>query len=392
MQPEPGPKLLIYSHFFAPSVGGTENIVLSLARGLSEIGNGQAHRQFTITLVTKTSAEDYDDRSLPFRVIRQPSLRQLYRLVRHSDLVHVAGPALPPLILSLAARKPVIVEHHGFQTICPTGQLYMERTGVPCPGHYMAGHHLECLRCRSDKNWLASAKLWAFTFIRRFLCAHAAANVMPTEWLGNVLQLPNSKAIPHGLRSTSSRPPSPMYPPRIIFQGRLVTTKGIRLLLDAALILRTQSYPFELLVIGDGPELATLEKLVRSSAELSSCCRFAGRLDPAGLESAYQSASIVVVPSLGGEVFGLVVAENMLRGLPIVVSDLGAFREVVGDTALTFRTGDAKDLANKIAQLLSDPPLAFKMGQKARRRILRSYSVERMVLEHADLYRQVMNR
>jgi glycosyltransferase involved in cell wall biosynthesis len=392
MQPASGLKLLIYSHFFAPSVGGTENIVLSLAEGLSEIRNADARRQFDITLVTSTPAGSHDDGSLPFRVVRRPSAAELYRLVRQADLVHVAGPALPALILSLVARKPVIVEHHGFQTICPTGQLYMERTRVPCPGHFMAGHHHECLRCRSNGNWLTSSKLWALTFVRRFLCQHTAANVMPTEWLGTILQLRKTRAISHGLRPTSSRRPVPTDPPKIIFQGRLVTTKGIRLLLEAALLLRTEGHNFELLVIGDGPELPALEEFVRDRVELSCCVRFARRLDPSALESAYENASIVTVPSLGGEVFGLVVAENMLRGLPIVASDLGAFREIAADTALTFRTGDAADLASKIALLIGDPRLASRMGQQARLRILQSYPVGRMVSEHADLYRQVINR
>ena len=55
---------------------------------------------------------------------------------RLKRVIHVAGPALSPLALGLLMRKPVAIKHHGFQAICPTGQLFMERTGAPCPGHY----------------------------------------------------------------------------------------------------------------------------------------------------------------------------------------------------------------------------------------------------------------
>src|SRR6266852_778489 len=133
---ELGVKLLLYSHFFAPSVGGTETIVLSIARGLAELRTSSDLAEFEITLVTQTPAEEFDDRLLPFQVLRQPSLAQLWRLVRSSDVIHVAGPALSPLALGLVMRKPVVIEHHGFQTICPTGQLFMERTAAPCPGHF----------------------------------------------------------------------------------------------------------------------------------------------------------------------------------------------------------------------------------------------------------------
>ena len=47
-------KLLLYSHFFAPSVGGVETIVLSLARGLAEVRTADGLSEFDLTLVTET--------------------------------------------------------------------------------------------------------------------------------------------------------------------------------------------------------------------------------------------------------------------------------------------------------------------------------------------------
>src|SRR5262249_57978975 len=104
-------KLLLYSHFFAPSVGGTETIVLSLARGLAELRKTSGLSEFEVTLVTQTTAKNFDDRLLPFQVVRQPSLSQLWRFVRSNPVVHLAGPALSPLALGWVMRKPVVVEH-----------------------------------------------------------------------------------------------------------------------------------------------------------------------------------------------------------------------------------------------------------------------------------------
>jgi len=382
-------KLLLYSHFFAPSVGGVETIVLSIARGLAELLTTSGLSAFEITLVTQTPAEDFDDGLLPFQILRQPSFAQLRRLVRSTDVVHVAGPALSPVILGLIMHKPVVVEHHGFQTICPTGQLFMERTNAPCPGHFMASHHLECLRCRSDSNWLASWKLWLLTFVRRFLCARVAANIVPTEWLGDLLHLRNATSIPHGLAASTSSTKSPSpHPPKIIFQGRLVSTKGVRVLLEAAAILHSSNRSFELVVIGDGPERSDLEELAQRM-QLSTCVRFTGRLGRSELEFNFATDSIVVVPSLGGEVFGLVVAENMLRGLPVVASDLGAFIEVLGDAGLTFRVGDASNLAHQLSRLMDDSALGLNLGIRARRRILQCYPLSEMIDAHARLYRRV---
>jgi glycogen(starch) synthase len=383
-------KLLLYSHFFAPSVGGVENIVLSLARGLTEVRTPKGLNEFDLTLVTETPAGDFDDRLLQFRVVRQPILSQLLQMIYSSDIIHVAGPSLPPLLLGWLSRKAVVIEHHGFQTICPTGQLLIEPNGTPCPGHFMAGRHLECLRCRSDNNWLASWRLWLLTFARRFLCSQVSANIMPTEWLSGLVHLPNAVSIPHGIETVTRDSESlrSLKPPRIIFQGRLVTTKGLPVLLEAANILRSENREFELLVIGDGPERTAIQELTER-LQLSSCVRFAGRIAKADLESTYANASIVVVPSLGGEVFGLVLAENMSRGLPVVTSNLGSFAEVLGDAGLTFRVGDAKDLARQVVRLLDDSALASALRDRARKRIFDRYLRRDMIEAHAQLYRRL---
>ena len=383
-------KLLFYSHFFAPSIGGVETVVLSLAGGFAGLRDSDGSPQFEITLVTQTPAGNYDDTALPFRVMRQPDLISLSRLIRCSDVVHVAGPALAPLFLSLLARKPVVVEHHGFQTICPNGQLLIEPAGAPCPGHFMAGRHLECLRCNSAAGWLASGKLWLLTFVRRFLCARAAANITPTQWLGGLLRLPRLDAIPHGLDfpQASIRKAAPSSLPAFAFVGRLVTTKGVRVLIEAAKILRGQNRSFELLIIGDGPERASLEQFARDS-QLGEQVHFLGRLGGEQLEATLSRVTAAVVPSLAGEVFGLVVAENMARGLPVVASDLGAFTEVIDDAGLVFRTGDAADLAAKLSRLLDDPSSAAGLGQRARQRALDFCDKRRMIEAHARIYQDV---
>jgi glycosyltransferase involved in cell wall biosynthesis len=382
-------KLLFYSHFFAPSVGGVESIVLSLVRGLAEVRTPEGLNEFDLTLVTQTPLGDFDDRLLPFCVLRQPGLYQLLRMIYSSDIIHVAGPSLFPVLLGWLFRKPVVVEHHGFQTICPTGQLLIEPIGAPCPGHFMAGRHLECLRCRSDNNWLASWKLWLLTFVRRFLCSHVAANIMPTEWLSGLTHLSKAVSIPHGIEVVARTPSfafartsSSRLSREIGYNQRF--TRAV----EAARILHSENRVFEILVIGDGPERTAIQEFA-AKLELASCVRFAGRVAADELDSVLAKASIVVVPSLGGEVFGLVLAENMSRGLPVVASNLGSFAEVLDDAGLTFHVGDAKDLAGQIVRLLEDSALASALGDRARKRIFDKFSRSHMIEAHAHLYRRL---
>src|SRR6266849_3534945 len=147
-------KLLIYSHFFTPSIGGVESIVLSLAGGLAELRRPDGMPEFEVSVVTQTAAGDFDDRSLAFSVVRQPNTINLYRRIRDCDVIHIAGPALRPLVLAKIARKPVVIEHHGYQAICLNGILLQQPDESPCPGHFQAGHYLKCLQCNAhDVSW-----------------------------------------------------------------------------------------------------------------------------------------------------------------------------------------------------------------------------------------------
>jgi glycogen(starch) synthase len=383
-------KLLIYSHFFAPSIGGVESIVMSLARGLAQLPSSEKSAAFEIILVTQTPAANFDDRTLPFRVLRRPGARQFRRLIREADVVHIAGAALSPIVWSLLAGKPVVIEHHAFQAVCPTGQLFQEPQNVPCPGHFMAGRHGNCLRCSESPQPVRSLKLWLLAFVRRFLCTRVTLNIAPTAWLASLLRLPRTEVIPHGLETGEpvvlvSRP---QEKPRLLYVGRLVSTKGVGVLLLAAKLLAERGYAFDLVIVGDGPELVSLEKQSQAS-ELTSRVRFLGRLSEQELRGYFSTASIVVVPSMAGEVFGLVVAENMLQGIPVVASDLGAFTEILGGTGRVFKAGDADSLAHQIASVLENPVGAARLASAARQRVLDLFCLRRMIEAHAAVYRRV---
>jgi len=286
-------------------------------------------------------------------------------------------------------RKPVVVEHHGFQTICPNGQLLLEPSQSPCPGYFMARRYMECYRCNLALGRFGSWKLWLLTFVRRFLCKRASVNIAPTVWLQEQLRLPCAKAIQHGLEPSSTpqrQSATGTSAPIVAYVGRLVSTKGVGVLFEAARLLREQGRSFQLSVIGDGPERAWLE-IAAKTPPLAGHVRLLGQVSTSEMNAELSRAQAVVVPSLAGEVFGLVLAENMQRALPLIVSDLGSFKEVLGDTGLVFKTGDPADLARQVGQILDDPQQAASLGQRAFSRVERQFSCAKMVSEHAQIYR-----
>jgi glycosyltransferase involved in cell wall biosynthesis len=81
----------------------------------------------------------------------------------------------------------------------------------------------------------------------------------------------------------------------------------------------------------------------------------------------------------------------MLRGLPVITSDLGAFVEVLGAGGLTFHTGDAADLARQLARLLDDPALAANLARRGRQRALEFCDFRRMLEAHARVYEETLS-
>ena len=99
-------RILIYSHYFAPSVGGVETYTMALAQGL--VQTQAASDRTDVTVVTATAAADMDDTAFPFRVVRHPGVRKLAQLVKEADVIHVAGPAFLPMLIGLILSKPVV--------------------------------------------------------------------------------------------------------------------------------------------------------------------------------------------------------------------------------------------------------------------------------------------
>jgi glycosyltransferase involved in cell wall biosynthesis len=382
-------RVLLYVHDWAPSVGGVETVTMALARGLATWGANHAGEEIAVTLVTRTPADGMDDAALPFRVVRRPGLVQLIRLVRGADVVHMAGPCLLATAIALLIDKPAVIEHHGFQSICPNGQLLYEPAQTPCPGYFMARRYAECFRCNSKRGRPQSLRMLMLTFPRRWLSQLVSANIVPTSWLGLLLQLNRSKTIFHGLPPLGTLPDRRVRStmPVFVFLGRLVSTKGARVLINAAALLKAQGIEFQVRIVGDGFEREELEKLVRELG-VQSCVLFLGRVPETQLKENLLDATAVVMPSLAGEVFGLVAAESMQLGKLTIASDVGALTEVIGDAGMKFSPGDAEGLARCMESVIADPLLAEKIGQRASRRIAQLFTADKMVKDHMQVYEE----
>jgi len=131
-----------------------------------------------------------------------------------------------------------------------------------------------------------------------------------------------------------------------------------------------------LLVVGDGPEQAAVE---RRAAELglTSSLRLAGFQ-----RDVFPFLECCDVVTLTSEDEGLpnAVMEAMLAARPVVAFDVGGVAELLGaDSGAIVPFGDVEVMADRVRQLLDDPVRARDLGRRARERVLREFTIDAMV-------------
>jgi glycosyltransferase involved in cell wall biosynthesis len=172
----------------------------------------------------------------------------------------------------------------------------------------------------------------------------------------------------------------------IAYVGRLVFEKDVMTLVEAVRLAHSSNHNVLLKIIGDGPERERIEKAIKSGT-FDPPIQLTGFLVGDALAEALKSVQIVVIPTMMEETAGLAVMEQMMRGRPVIVSDIGGLAEVAGDGGLTFPPGDANALAGCLRRLMDDPKLVADLGIRARKRAQALFLDKRMVDEHIGLFR-----
>lgn len=396
---KPQMKILIYGFYFLPTIGGVQTLIDSLAEGLAGLNpaeTGSDGTRIEVAVATPTPANGMDDSALPYSVVRQPGIWRLAELIREASVVHVAGPAFLPMAIAWLTRTPFVVEHHGYQAICPNGLLFVQPSQTVCSGHFMKKQYGTCIRCCSKTiGFYGGVRSTLLTFPRRWLCKRAAANIAVSNHVAARVALPHGSTVYHGIKAAKPGTiPNASSDPsiaQVAYLGRLVAEKGLPLLLDAARHLKDSGLIVNVMFIGDGPERRNLTELA-VRLHLSDTVAFTGDLRGAELERAVTSVPIVVMPSVWEETAGLSAIEQMMRGRVVIVADIGGLSEVVGDSGLKFPPGDALALASCIRRVIQNPSLAASLGSAARERAIQLFGPDSMIERHLTLYREALSR
>lgn len=306
-------KILLSSHFFAPSIGGLETASALMAESWAARGH-------EVRVVTMSAAgagrEEY-----AFRVIRRPSAIALLRELRWSDVYvhnHMSLISAWPLAF---VRRPWMIVH---QT-------------------YFGGGVKGLL-----KRWISKAADVQVALSQRMASAMGGVAVIPNPYDDKLFRM-----LPGVARTRE-----------LIFVGRLVSDKGVALLLRSVRLLVDRKIPSALTIVGDGPDRAGLEALA-AELGIADQVAFVGIQRGTQLVESLNRHSVMVVPSRWQEPFGIVALEGLACGCTVVVADRGGLPEAVGPAGVVFQGDDPESLADAIERALSCPDLAERLHAEA---------------------------
>jgi glycosyltransferase involved in cell wall biosynthesis len=175
--------------------------------------------------------------------------------------------------------------------------------------------------------------------------------------------------------------------PLFAFVGRLDHQKGIDILLSAMSHLGARGCPRRLIVAGDGPRRRLVENFI-DRGEGGRSCRYLGFVDD--VRALLSAVDVLVMPSRW-EGFGLVAAEAMAAGLPVIGTRVAGLSEVVvdGQTGVLVDREDVVGLAETISRLAEDAELRGRLGDAGRERVAREYPISATIAAHEALYAEV---
>ncbi|KUK94835.1 MAG: Putative glycosyltransferase (Group 1) [Methanothrix harundinacea] len=170
---------------------------------------------------------------------------------------------------------------------------------------------------------------------------------------------------------------------RFTYIGYFGRHKGIHTLINALPFINDKD-KFKVNLIGTGELFDSYRRQVKETG-VDSYVKFWGRIK--NIEDAYRETDVFILPSIWPENQPVTITEAMASKTPVIASDIGGNPELVEDgvTGFLFKTGDERDLAEKMSHFISNPDIIKKFGENAYNKI-KSNTLENRIAEILQVY------
>jgi len=299
-------------------------------------------------------------------------------------------------------EKPDIVHLHNAGFLGLTALFWAKRYGIPVVGtnHFM------------PENWVLNDPIpgqqrftkwliWKYLAWFHNRCDYVTS---PTPTSVKLIRAAGLKAkakpISNGVESELFKPKAASkqiikkygispHLPIVLYLGRVDGEKRIDELIKAHKLL-INNIPAQLVIAGFGKAEPALKTLV-SRLGIEEYVHFTGFVDEADKPAIYNLAKVFAIAS-PAELQSIVLLEAMSSGLPVVAVDIAALSELcrTGKNGYLYKEGDIKDLAQKLAKILSSPQLQKSFGKRSREIILKDHQSRSSVSQYESVYNKVL--
>ncbi|WP_048152118.1 glycosyltransferase family 4 protein [Palaeococcus ferrophilus] len=376
-------KIALVSDWFFPSVGGIEYHIHDLATHLVEMGH-------EVHVITRFG--NYPDEKLPYDVHRfrgrvtmdsfhvsigTDALKQINELYKmeHFDVTH-GHSIYSPLAVGVANLSAGI---RGIPSVITNHSLLGDSILNPA--------YITLLRISLRK-------------VSSFIAVSRAVEGDTRSILGRNLGKREIYTIPNGIDADFWEPPEDKEELKeslglkgvvVATTSRLTKRKRVHVIPAIAKSVKEEhGENMTFLIIGDGPERETIERLIRQY-RVEDTVKLLGRQPREKVREYLQASDVYLSPTIY-EAFGIAALEALACGVPVVANNHGGISEVVehGKTGLVSQ--DDGELVQNLMALIDDEEMREEMGKNARKSVEDRFSWEAVIPEVLDVYERTMNR
>lgn len=307
------------------------------------------------------------------------------------DIIHLHDATHPAVVARLRERAPVIASAHGYPGCAPNTYYFSPGHECTRPNGPLCVLHMAFHGCLHSKDLRAIPGAYASTKLRLSGFRSADSVVAYSNAVRKNLMRNNvaSHIVPLFPTVSRTREAIPYQNSDVIlFVGRIVPAKGLHVLISALPEVRGR-----LIVCGDGWARNQCEENARR-LNVDSRVEFLGWVREKRLASLFACATVVAVPSVWPEPFGLVGVEAMAYGVPAVGSATGGIPEWLtdGENGRLVPPGDPQGLARALNDILGDSTVRARFSSAARRRADTVFTENRHVAALEAVYAATLAR
>jgi glycosyltransferase involved in cell wall biosynthesis len=363
---------------YYPITGGTEVVVRNLAIKLNENGVDTDVMTFNIERKWHSSSKKKIEQIEGVTVYKIPALN--WFPLTHSNRITMGINLIPGMFQNELKAYDIIHFHDDLSF--PLFSLPFKKPKM---------FHLHTMNKDFFRRY----------FLSRTILMHIAdlyislTNIMKADLMELGVLADKIRVLPNGIDVNLFRPFGKKDENLVLFVGRITNEKGVHIVLKSLAYLKSKIH---LVIIGpqdwNSEYFNYIMRLIKKeNGKRRHEITYLGVLDQSALISWYQKASLIVLPTIKPEAFGIVILEALACETPVVATNLGGVPEVIieGENGFLVPPNDAIKLAEAMSRLLDNKSLRERFGKAGRKWAMKNFSYEVIISRLTKIYEELFH-